>query len=72
MNSVVAGDAYEIPLAGNSRRHAGSPLVLAIQGRYQEDPDLDYELPNTIQALLQRAVHRMTSEGLRCLPFAKH
>ena len=29
-----------------------SPLVLAIQGRYQEDPDLDYELPNTIQALL--------------------
>ena len=29
-----------------------SPLVLAIQGRYQEDPDMDYELPNTIQALL--------------------
>ena len=29
-----------------------SPLVLAIQGRYQEDPDLEYELPNTIQALL--------------------
>ena len=29
-----------------------SPLVLAIQGRYQEDPDLEYELPDTIQALL--------------------
>ena len=29
-----------------------SPLVLAIQARYQEDPDQDYELPNTIQALL--------------------
>ena len=29
-----------------------SPLVSAIQSRYQEDPDLEYELPNTIQALL--------------------
>ena len=29
-----------------------SPLVTAIQGRYQEDPDQEYELPNTIQALL--------------------
>ena len=29
-----------------------SPLVLAIQARYQEDPDQDFELPNTIQALL--------------------
>ena len=29
-----------------------SPLVLAIQARYQEDPDQDHELPNTIQALL--------------------
>ena len=29
-----------------------SPLVLAIQSRYQEDPDLEYELPNTIQAFL--------------------
>ena len=25
---------------------------MAIQGRYQEDPDLEYELPNTMQALL--------------------
>ena len=29
-----------------------SPLVLAIQSRYQEDPDQEYDLPNTIQALL--------------------
>ena len=29
-----------------------SPLVLAIQSRYQEDPDQEEELPNTIQALL--------------------
>ena len=29
-----------------------SPLVLAIQSRYQEDPDQEAELPNTIQALL--------------------
>ena len=29
-----------------------SPLVTAIQGRYHEDPDQEYELPNTIQALL--------------------
>ena len=29
-----------------------NPLVLAIQGRYQEDPDQEYELSNTIQALL--------------------
>ena len=29
-----------------------SPLVTAIQSRYQEDPDQEYELPNTIQALL--------------------
>ena len=29
-----------------------SPLVTAIQGRYQEDPEQEYELPNTIQALL--------------------
>ena len=29
-----------------------SPLILAIQARYLDDPDCDYELPNTIQALL--------------------
>ena len=29
-----------------------SPLVLAIQANYQEDPDLEYDLPNTVQALL--------------------
>ena len=29
-----------------------SPLVIAIQARYQDDPELDYELPNTVQALL--------------------
>ena len=29
-----------------------SPLVLAIQARYQEDPDQDFDLPNTIHALL--------------------
>ena len=29
-----------------------SPLILGIQGRHQEDPVLEYELPNTIQALL--------------------
>ena len=27
------------------------PLVLAIQANYQEDPDLEYDLPNTVQAL---------------------
>ena len=29
-----------------------SPLVLAIQSRYQEDPDREAEWPSTIQALL--------------------
>ena len=29
-----------------------SPLVLAIQSRYLEDPDQEAELPTTIQALL--------------------
>ena len=28
-----------------------NPLVLAIQANYQEDPDLEYELPDTVQAL---------------------
>ena len=32
--------------------HMVSPLVLAIQSRYLEDPDQDAELPSTIQALL--------------------
>ena len=32
--------------------HRVSPLVLAIQSRYLEDPDQAYELPTTIQALL--------------------
>ena len=38
----------EIP--GGTRRL--NPLVTAIQSRYQEDPDQEYDLPNTIQALL--------------------
>ena len=38
----------EIP--GGTRRV--NPLVTAIQSRYQEDPDQEYDLPNTIQALL--------------------
>ena len=29
-----------------------NPLVLAIQANCQEDPDLDYDLPDTVQALL--------------------
>ena len=29
-----------------------NPLVLAIQANYQEDPDLEYDLPDTVQALL--------------------
>ena len=29
-----------------------SPVVLAIQANYQEDPDLENDLPNTVQALL--------------------
>ena len=28
-----------------------NPLVLAIQANYQEDPDLEYELPDTVLAL---------------------
>ena len=54
MDSIVSGGAYERVLLPEIPGGTGqvSPLVLAIQGRYQEDPDLDYELPNTIQALL--------------------
>ena len=29
-----------------------NPLVIAIQANCQEDPDIDYDLPNTVQALL--------------------
>ena len=29
-----------------------NPLVLAVQANYQEDPDLEYNLPDTVQALL--------------------
>ena len=25
-----------------------NPLVVAIQAKYQEDPDLEYNLPNTV------------------------
>ena len=46
-----------------------SPLVLAIQSRYQEDPDQEYDLPNTIQA---HAVHRMTSDCRRSPRSARH
>ena len=53
MDSFVSGVHMRVllpELPGGTTRV--SPLVLAIQGRYQEDPDLEYELPNTIQALL--------------------
>ena len=29
-----------------------NPLVMAIQANCQEDPDIDYDLPDTVQALL--------------------
>ena len=35
--------------AGTAR---ANPLVLAIQANYREDPDFEYELPDTVQALL--------------------
>ena len=40
---------------------AGQPSVLAMQGSYQEGPDLDYEVLNTIQPCSGLAVQPLTS-----------
>ena len=48
-----------------------SPLVLAIQARYQEDPDQDSALPNTIQALLWACWSSHDFGVPRCRRFAK-
>ena len=46
--------------------HMVSPLVLAIQSRYLDDPDQEYELPTTIQTLLWA---RCSPHDLACRRF---